>query len=84
MRESMEGKIALVTGGGTGIGKAAALAFAAAGARVVIASRTLATGEQVVQDIRAAGGDALWIKTDVSQLAPVEAMIQETIAAFGP
>lgn len=83
MRGSMEGKVALVTGGGTGIGKAAALAFAAAGARVVIASRTQATGEAVVQDICATGGEALWIKTDVSQLSQVEAMIQKMMATYG-
>lgn len=83
MNDRMEGKVALVTGGSTGIGKAAALAFAAEGARVVIASRTQATGEEAVRAIRELGGDALWIKTDVSQASQVEAMIQGTIAAFG-
>jgi len=83
MSDRMEGKVALITGGSSGIGKAAALAFAAEGARVVIASRTQATGEEAVRAIRELGGDALWIKTDVSQSAQVEAMIQETIAAFG-
>jgi NAD(P)-dependent dehydrogenase (short-subunit alcohol dehydrogenase family) len=79
----MQNKIALVTGGGTGIGKAAALAFAGQGARVVIASRTQATGELVAQTIREAGGSAQWIQTDVSQPAQVEALVKEIIAVQG-
>jgi NAD(P)-dependent dehydrogenase (short-subunit alcohol dehydrogenase family) len=80
---SMTGKVALVTGGSSGIGEATALAFAREGASVVIANRTQATGERVVQAIRDAGGQAVWIGTDVSQADQVEAMIQGTLDAFG-
>ncbi len=79
----MTGKVALITGGGTGIGKAAALAFANAGIAVVIASRTAATGEAVAHTIRTSGGSAIWVETDVTQAAAVEAMVAQTVAAFG-
>jgi len=79
----MQGKVALVTGGSSGIGKATALAFASEGARVVIASRRQELGEQVVNDIRAAGSEAIWIKTDVSQAAQVEALIKQVIDTYG-
>lgn len=83
MQQGFTGKVALVTGGSTGIGRATALAFAEAGARVAVASRTQATGEEVVRLIRAAGGEAIWIQTDVTQAKEVEAMVQAVIGAFG-
>jgi NAD(P)-dependent dehydrogenase (short-subunit alcohol dehydrogenase family) len=83
MAAQMTGKVGLVTGGSLGIGKATALAFAREGARVVIASRTQETGEQVVSEIREAGGEAIWLKIDVTQAAQVESMIQGTKAAYG-
>jgi NAD(P)-dependent dehydrogenase (short-subunit alcohol dehydrogenase family) len=83
MSKRMKNKIALVTGGGTGIGKAAALAFAAQGAGVIIASRTQSTGEQTAQAICEAGGIAQWIKTDVSQSAQVEALFHEIEDTYG-
>ncbi len=79
----LTGKRALVTGGGTGIGKATALAFARAGARVAIANRTQATGEETVRLIQAAGGEALWVCTDVTQPAQVEALVRKVVAAYG-
>ena len=60
-----EGKVVLVTGGNSGIGKATALAFAQAGAQVVIAARRVEEGMQTVEEIRQPGGEAFFVRTDV-------------------
>ena len=83
MSGPLQGKIALVTGGSTGIGRAAALAFASRGASIVIASRTQQTGADAVRAIQETGGQALWVKTDVSKAAEVEAMVKSAIDTFG-
>jgi len=77
------GRTVLITGGGTGMGKAAALRFGREGANVVVAGRRLTELSQVVQDIEAAGGIALAIPADVSDAKQVEALVKETVAKFG-
>jgi len=81
--KQMSGKVALITGGSSGIGKATALAFAQEGAKVVLASRTTETGQAVAKAITDAGGEAVWIKTDVTQGADVETLIKQTREVFG-
>jgi NAD(P)-dependent dehydrogenase (short-subunit alcohol dehydrogenase family) len=77
-----EGKVALVTGAAGGIGKGAALAFAARGARVVLAD-IAAAGEGVAAQIRASGGDAVFHACDVADAAQVEALVAATVARYG-
>jgi NAD(P)-dependent dehydrogenase (short-subunit alcohol dehydrogenase family) len=81
--ELFAGKVALVTGGATGIGRAASFAFARAGAQVVVADIAEADGEKTAADIAAAGGEARFLKVDVSDSAAVEAMIQQTVSWYG-
>jgi NAD(P)-dependent dehydrogenase (short-subunit alcohol dehydrogenase family) len=83
MPRPFEGKVVLVTGGNAGIGKATALAFAQAGAQVVIAARRVDEGMQTVEEIRQAGGEAFFVRTDVSQAAEVEALVHTTVARYG-
>ncbi|MCF7810112.1 SDR family oxidoreductase [bacterium] len=79
----MTNKVAIVTGGSSGIGKATAFAFVNEGAKVVIAGRTEETGEQVIRTIKETGGEAMWVKTDVTQASQVEAMVSETVDKYG-
>ncbi len=83
MSKNMQGKIALVTGGGTGIGRAAALAFAREGAKIAISGRTPTTGMEVVHLIQDSGGQAIWIQADVSVAAQVDAMAKQVLDNFG-
>ena len=78
-----EGKVALVTGASSGIGKATALQFAEQGAKVLLAARREPEGEAVAEEIRASGGVASFIRTDVSKWDQVEAMVQRAVDEFG-
>lgn len=79
----LEGKVGLVTGGTSGIGRDTAIHFAKAGAKVVVAGRRELEGKETVEMIRAAGGDGLFVKADVSKAAEVEVLIQKAVERFG-
>lgn len=84
MMTGISGKTAIVTGGASGIGRAAALALAREGARVLVATaHSLAGAEQTVDDIRAAGGEADFVRCDVRDEAQVEAMVAKAVKLFG-
>ena len=77
------GKVALITGGNAGIGRAAALEFAKHGAKVIVSGRSEKEGHDVIAEIKALGGEAIFVKTDVSKESDVKVMIAQTLAAFG-
>jgi NAD(P)-dependent dehydrogenase (short-subunit alcohol dehydrogenase family) len=79
----LEGKAALVTGAGSGIGRAAAEVFAREGARVIVSDVNVSGGEETVAAIQKKGGEARFIRCDISKPAEVEALIRGTVEAFG-
>jgi 3-oxoacyl-[acyl-carrier protein] reductase len=79
----LDGKIALITGAASGIGRAAALRFAREGARVVVADIQDAAGEETVAAIAAAGGQAVYVHADVSQSADAQRMVEAALRSFG-
>ena len=81
MKKDMEGKVAIITGGSFGIGRATAIAFAKRGARVVVAD--WAEDDETVKAIENIGGEALFVKTDVSHPGEVENMVKTTVQRFG-
>jgi NAD(P)-dependent dehydrogenase (short-subunit alcohol dehydrogenase family) len=83
MVRPFEDKVALITGGNSGIGKATALAFAQAGAQVVIAARRVDEGTQTVTEIRRLGGKAEFVQTDVAHAKEVESLVRTTVSRFG-
>lgn len=79
----LNNKVAIITGGSAGIGKAAAVLFAKEGASVVIASRGVELGEETVKMLKAAGGKAAFVKTDVSKPRDAENMVRFAVATYG-
>jgi NAD(P)-dependent dehydrogenase (short-subunit alcohol dehydrogenase family) len=83
MSREFDGKVALVTGGTTGIGRDTAVLFAKEGAKVVVSGRRETEGKQTMELVRAAGGDGLFVQSDVSKAADVEDLLKKTVAKFG-
>ncbi len=80
---SFPGTTTIVTGGGGGMGRATALAFAAAGSRVVVADLSTDNGNETVAQVKAAGGEAVFARTDVSKADDVAAMVATALSSFG-
>ncbi|MUG91714.1 glucose 1-dehydrogenase [Scytonema sp. UIC 10036] len=80
---NLQNKVALVTGGSSGIGRSTALLFAKRGAKVVVAARRESEGQAVVDQIRQLGGEASFVKTDVLQPVEIETLIHKTVSLYG-
>jgi NAD(P)-dependent dehydrogenase (short-subunit alcohol dehydrogenase family) len=83
MTPNLKNKVALITGSSSGIGKATALAFAGAGASVVLGARRQAEGEAVAQQVRDSGGKAIFLKTDVTEQSQLQALVSLAESEFG-
>lgn len=79
----LKGKVAIITGAGSGIGRASALLFAVEGAKVVVADLVAAAGEETVAEIKKDGGEAIFVQVDVAQAAQVEKMVQVAVETYG-
>lgn len=79
----LDGKVAIVTGGSSGIGRATALAYARAGAKVVVSDIDTDKGNAVVQDIKDAGGDAIFVAANVADADAVAALVDKTVETYG-
>jgi len=83
MSGQLEGKVGLVTGAGSGIGRATAMAFAREGAKVVVADIVVEGGEETVRMIKKAGGEAFFVKSDASQEADALTLVEKTVKKYG-
>lgn len=83
MNRAFENKVVLVTGGSTGIGRASALAFANAGAKVVISGRREKEGFETVALIKTSGGQGTFIRADMTRESEVELLVAQTISTYG-
>jgi len=80
---TLQGKVALITGGGSGIGRSTALLFAREGAKIVVTDVNEAHGNNVVNEIKAQGGEAIFVKADTSRAADSEASVNKAVEVFG-
>jgi NAD(P)-dependent dehydrogenase (short-subunit alcohol dehydrogenase family) len=83
MSKDLQNKVAIITGGTSGIGRDAAIVFAEAGAKVVVAGRREAEGNETVALIKKAGGEAIFVKTDVAKSPDVQSLVAKTVERFG-
>ena len=83
MSTDLRGKVAIITGGTSGIGRDASVLFAKSGAKVVVAGRREAEGQETMSLVRAAGGDGTFVKTDVAKTADVQALVDKTVQKYG-
>lgn len=83
MTKELQDKVAIITGGTSGIGRETAVLFAEAGAKVVVAGRREAEGNETIALVRKAGGDGIFVKADVSKTADVQALVAKTVEKFG-
>jgi NAD(P)-dependent dehydrogenase (short-subunit alcohol dehydrogenase family) len=83
MSREFEGKVSIVTGAASGIGRATAIAFAREGAKVAVADVNVKGGEETVSLIKKSGGDAIFVKTDVSKSTEVRALVDKTVSTYG-
>lgn len=81
--QTLAGKVALITGSGSGIGRQAALVFAREGAKVVVSDVNVAGGEETVALVRQAGGEAAFVRCDVTKGPDVENLVKQAVATFG-
>jgi NAD(P)-dependent dehydrogenase (short-subunit alcohol dehydrogenase family) len=83
MARLLEQKVALVTGGGSGIGRASAIAFSREGAEVIVSDIDITGGEETIRLIQAAGGTAIFVQADVARATEVEALVKKGVETYG-
>ena len=83
MSKELENKVALITGGTSGIGRDTTVLFAKVGAKVIFSGRREIEGKETLNLVRTAGGDGHFIKSDVSKSADAESLVQKTVEKYG-